>query len=95
LEPARDDSGLPLIEAVHWQPRRKFQDRVWLHALLLVATVATTTLVGTLQYVSFLTDFIGPERFPRLTIGLLLNGLWYSATLLAILGCHELGHYLA
>jgi membrane-associated protease RseP (regulator of RpoE activity) len=24
-----------------------------------------------------------------------LNGLWYGATVLAILGCHEMGHYLA
>jgi membrane-associated protease RseP (regulator of RpoE activity) len=26
---------------------------------------------------------------------LLLHGFWYSGTILAILGCHELGHYLA
>ena len=24
-----------------------------------------------------------------------LNGLWYSVTVLAILGCHEMGHYVA
>jgi hypothetical protein len=95
LEPARDDSGLPLIEAVHWQPRRKFQDRVWLHVLLLVLTFVTTTLVGAFEYVGFLSDFIAPERFPGFSVGLLLNGLWHSATILAILGCHELGHYLA
>ena len=27
--------------------------------------------------------------------GLILPGFWYSGTILAILGCHELGHYLA
>jgi membrane-associated protease RseP (regulator of RpoE activity) len=28
-----------------------------------------------------------------LDLGLLLNGFWYSGTLLAILGAHEFGHY--
>ena len=54
--------------SVVWQPRPKFQDRVWLHVLLFVLTIGTTTLLG---------------------------GLWYSATALAILGAHELGHYFA
>ncbi|HUK34162.1 MAG TPA: site-2 protease family protein [Vicinamibacterales bacterium] len=51
-----------------WHPPQKFQDREWLHVLLFVLTVASTTLVG---------------------------GWLYSATILAILGCHELGHYVA
>ncbi len=51
-----------------WQPPKKFQDRDWLHGLLFLLTIATTTLRG---------------------------GWSYSATILAILGCHELGHYIA
>ncbi|HXD75233.1 MAG TPA: site-2 protease family protein [Vicinamibacterales bacterium] len=51
-----------------WQPRPKFQDRRWLHALLLLLTIGSTALVG---------------------------GWAYSVTILAILGCHELGHYVA
>lgn len=53
---------------VVWQPRPKFQDRRWLHALLLLLTIGSTVLVG---------------------------GWAYSVTILAILGCHELGHYVA
>jgi len=51
-----------------WQPRPKFQDRVWLHVTLFALTVGTTWLV---------------------------QGWAYSMTILAILGCHELGHYFA
>jgi membrane-associated protease RseP (regulator of RpoE activity) len=51
-----------------WQPRPKFQDRVWLHVTLFALTVVSTCLV---------------------------QGWPYSMTILAILGCHELGHYFA
>jgi hypothetical protein len=67
--------------------------RPWRHVVLLALTVLTTTLVGALHYASFLADF--RLRAPQFTVGLLLNGFWYSGTILAILGCHEMGHYLA
>jgi membrane-associated protease RseP (regulator of RpoE activity) len=79
--------------ALPWQPRPKFADRVWLHVLLLVLTVATTTLAGVDHYLAFRADFL-PDHTP-LRAGLFWYGFYYSATILAILGCHELGHYFA
>ena len=77
----------------------KFQDRLWLHALLFALTLVSTTLVGALHYVAFAADF-GTSGSPLaagdlLTPGFLLPGFWYSGTILTILGCHELGHYFA
>lgn len=71
----------------------KFRDRRWLHALLLGLTVLTTTVTGLAHYASFLSDF-GANRVTAgwSSIG---YGAWYSATILAILGAHEMGHYLA
>jgi membrane-associated protease RseP (regulator of RpoE activity) len=77
-----------------WKPRPKFQDRVWLHVLLFALTVLSTTLAGVDHWVSFLFSLGHP--FPAsLTPSLLLHGLWFSMTVLTILGCHEMGHYLA
>ena len=81
--------------AVVWQPRPKFQDRVWLHVLLFALTVASTTIVGATWYASFLDDFRGSTALPMPFAALLVRGFWYSGTILAILGCHELGHYFA
>jgi membrane-associated protease RseP (regulator of RpoE activity) len=82
------------ISEFAWQPQRKFQDRVWRHALLLALTLGTTTLAGLEHYASFVTDF-GVRRLDLSTFELATGGLWYSLTILAILGCHELGHYFA
>jgi membrane-associated protease RseP (regulator of RpoE activity) len=78
-----------------WHPSPKFQDRVWRHALLFALTLATTTLMGALHYASYLDDFRGSPGLPMAFADLLVRGLWYSATVISILGCHELGHYFA
>ena len=75
-----------------WQPQ-KFRDRVWLHVLLLVLTIGTTTLAGVGHYLAFRADFL-PDPTP-LHWSLIWSGFFYSTTILAILGCHELGHYFA
>lgn len=74
-------------------PRPKFQDRRWLHILLFVLTIGSTTLVGASHYLAFLSDFVEPPAIPAQAI--LLKGFWYSGTILLILGAHELGHYFA
>lgn len=77
-----------------WQPPQKFQDRTWLHVALLVATIASTTLAGVSHYASFASE-LGAKPLTMTTTHLLLSGLWYSATIISILGAHELGHYFA
>jgi hypothetical protein len=72
----------------------KPRDRLWLHALLLLATVVTTTVVGASHWYSFASDFSTLVP-PSSTASLTLNGLWYGLTFLIILGVHEAGHYLA
>ena len=84
------------LPAVVWQPRLKFQDRVWLHVLLFALTVvSTTTFVGAEHYAGFIDDFRHSASLPMPFAALLVRGLYYSVTILAILGCHELGHYFA
>jgi membrane-associated protease RseP (regulator of RpoE activity) len=71
---------------------RKFQSRLWLHALLLLLTIGSTTMAGALHYASFISEF--SARPIEWHWGLLLQGFWYSGTLIGILGAHEMGHYL-
>jgi membrane-associated protease RseP (regulator of RpoE activity) len=67
---------------------------VWLHVMLLAATILSTTFWGQAHYASFISDF-GVHPVTLSSSALLLRGVWYSGTILSILGCHELGHYLA
>lgn len=77
---------------VAYPARRKFQSRLWLHILLFLSTLALTTVVGFFHYLAF------ESEFGRTTVAFDWSrwplGLWYSLTLLAILGAHEMGHYL-
>ena len=77
--------------------------KLWVQLLLFALTLVTTTLVGAENYAFFtleyaqvtallkakLLDAAIQERFSY------VNGLWYSLTILGILGCHEMGHYIA
>jgi membrane-associated protease RseP (regulator of RpoE activity) len=77
--------------------------KLWVQLLLLGLTVITTTLVGGCHYYSFAIDLstvnnLPPEASATSVFGdpmFWLRGLWYSLTILAILGCHEMGHYIA
>src|SRR5215471_13504969 len=67
---------------------------VWRYLILFVLTILSTTQAGGLHYVSFILPFT--ERIPNIPlVTLFVHGLWYSVSILAILGCHELGHYYA
>src|SRR5215467_9200010 len=90
---------LPLPQGAPPRPR------YWIYALLLIATCFTTLIVGARLEFNFLHDlppFTGGDDFlPFFPIrwvlahpSRLLLGIPYSASLLAILLSHEMGHYL-
>jgi membrane-associated protease RseP (regulator of RpoE activity) len=89
------------VAVVH--PQR---DRYWLHGLLLLVTIFTTLVVGAGMQFTFQNDlplysaddnaaisFFPVEWIIRQPVRLLL-GIPFSSTLLLILLCHEMGHYL-
>ena len=66
--------------------------RLWLHAVLLLLTVASSTLCGGLYYGWLPSlDPLDRLRDPRL----LIEGLKFSLPLMAILLAHEMGHFAA
>lgn len=67
-------------------------DRVWLHVVLFLVTLLSTTYVGTEHYAVFISEF--NQRAVAIDASFYLNGLWYSGTILGILAAHEMGHYL-
>jgi membrane-associated protease RseP (regulator of RpoE activity) len=90
-----------LISAAPLPPAPTPHGRVWVQWLLLGLTLVTTTLTGGCHYFSFSIDMATINQAQGAPDGLLadpmfwMRGLWYSLTILAILGCHEMGHYVA
>lgn len=100
-----DDSEFdPAASATSPPPgvRGGFRQRRWLHVLLFVLTLFTTTLVGgryardfALNQAPFSSDYLDGLLEIVASPALLAAGLPFSLTLLAILMAHEMGHYLA
>jgi hypothetical protein len=77
----------------------RVKNRVWLHGLLFFLTILTTTLVGIGHWAGFSyysnTGILSVPLREQILRPFWYTGFWYSATILVILGAHELGHYFA
>jgi membrane-associated protease RseP (regulator of RpoE activity) len=91
---------IPMIRSEHGEhvvyvikkPTRKKKKSVWINIVLLGATVFTTTLAGSLQWV----DIYQVDWVRMISPSFLWQGfVYFSVPLLLILGVHEMGHYYA
>jgi hypothetical protein len=82
----RRQSGEEFIEVVR-RPRLG-PSRIWVNLLLLAGTIATTTFAGSLIWLAFVGgSALGPTDFAY-------GALYFSAPVMAILGLHELAHWV-
>ena len=75
------------------KPKKK-EKPVWVNVLLLIATIITTILTGSLFYMGYLTLWDVSNPMDVLKIENLLNGAFlFALPLMSILFIHEMGHY--
>lgn len=101
--PIEDTGSEPPAEFLIVHPPRH---RYWIHALLLFLTICTTLIVGAGMSYAFdhnrppleAADDLFVSTFPIEWLwrkpALLLQGIPFSFSMLSILLCHEMGHYL-
>jgi len=90
--PPRDPHG----DSPAWSsavPRPPVQ-RLWLHGLLFVATFITLSLTGGLFWAGFAPSADASFTTFRFWLGAFAAGIPYGLWVIAILGAHEMGHYL-
>lgn len=79
----RQDGASHVVMAVPGRMPRQIATKPWVPALLLVLTITSVMYIGAAMNAD-------PLRGLRLA-----DGIPFAASLIAILGCHELGHYFA
>lgn len=92
-----DEEEIAVVAVPGALPEMRVKPAWWIHALLFIITLVTTTIMGaaltgmppTITVEALLAWNI-PVLWPALR-----DGLPFSLTLLAILGTHEMGHYIA
>src|SRR5713226_5805728 len=87
-----------IVAAEGLQVARRFSTPAWVHGLLLVLTIISTTLGGA-GFQGYSLDLISREVLIRHNWAylwtIIQTGAPFALTLLLILGTHEMGHYFA
>ncbi|MEM2899635.1 MAG: site-2 protease family protein [Thermoplasmata archaeon] len=79
------------VLVVERKPKQKFRS-VNVNLILLIATIFTTVLTGSMQYVSYENQADVMAMFSPYY--LFMGGVFFALPLMVILACHEMGHYL-
>ncbi len=86
----RIEEGIQTILVIPARPAAR-PSRLWINILLFVVTIFSVLFAGM--------TYVTGDQFPNTTAGALAalwtGGIPYMVSLLAILGTHEMGHYLA